>query len=230
MGTPSRVGQEEMLRSAYRDAGVPAGDASATSRRTAPARAPAIRSSSARSGAVLGEDRAAGQRAVVGSVKTNIGHTEGAAGVAGLVKVALALHHGAIPPSLHCTELNPAISWADAPFAIPRDTTSPGRKPRGRASAVSALSASPAPTRTSCWNRRRRPRMMRQSPAPTRATALLVLSAKCPEALRALAGRYAELLTEEGAPALHDVCRNAAARRALRYRTARPSLRAIALR
>ena len=61
-----------------------------------------------------------GGKSFVGSLKTNFGHTEAAAGVAGLIKTALALHHGAIPPSLHYKTPNPPIPWADLPFVIPR--------------------------------------------------------------------------------------------------------------
>ncbi|MGW5745856.1 beta-ketoacyl synthase N-terminal-like domain-containing protein [Amycolatopsis sp. NPDC003861] len=52
---------------------------------------------------------AAGRRAVIGSVKSMIGHTLPTAGVAGLVKVALALHHGVLPPTLHCADPNPLL-------------------------------------------------------------------------------------------------------------------------
>ncbi|MGW4063849.1 beta-ketoacyl synthase N-terminal-like domain-containing protein [Amycolatopsis sp. NPDC004747] len=52
---------------------------------------------------------AGGPRAVIGSVKSMIGHTLPTAGVAGLVKVALALHHGVLPPTLHCADPNPLL-------------------------------------------------------------------------------------------------------------------------
>nr|WP_293093854.1 beta-ketoacyl synthase N-terminal-like domain-containing protein [Okeania sp. SIO2F4] len=55
----------------------------------------------------------------MGSVKTNIGHLEAAAGIAGLIKVVLSLQHQEIPPHLHLKKLNPLISLADTPFAIP---------------------------------------------------------------------------------------------------------------
>ncbi|WP_316775632.1 acyltransferase domain-containing protein [Streptomyces sasae] len=55
-------------------------------------------------GAVLGRDRDPDQPLLLGSVKGNLGHLESAAGIAGLVKTVLALHHDAIPPSLHCAE------------------------------------------------------------------------------------------------------------------------------
>src|SRR5262249_36253204 len=61
--------------------------------------------------AVLGEGRMPEHPVVIGSAKSNIGHTKGAAGVAGLIKVALCLQHQKIPKSLHFTAPNPNIAW-----------------------------------------------------------------------------------------------------------------------
>lgn len=54
----------------------------------------------------------------LGAVKSNIGHTDAAAGVAGLIKTVLALKHRQIPPSLHFTTPNPAINFKDSPFYV----------------------------------------------------------------------------------------------------------------
>ncbi len=119
LGRPSRLGQEELLRAAYRDAAISPGrvgyvEAHGTGTRAGdPVELGALNT-------VLAEDRPAGRPLIVGSVKTNIGHTEAAAGVAGLIKAALALHHGRIPASLHCREPNPKIEWDVLPLEVAR--------------------------------------------------------------------------------------------------------------
>ncbi len=73
--------------------------------------------------AVLGQGRADENPVILGSVKTNIGHAEGAAGVAGVIKVVLALHNRQIPPHVHLQERNPFIPWDELPVTIPQSLT-----------------------------------------------------------------------------------------------------------
>jgi len=70
---------------------------------------------------VLMSERSSNEPCWIGSVKTNIGHLESAAGIAGLIKVVLSLQHQEIPAHLHLKKLNPLISLADTPFTIPTE-------------------------------------------------------------------------------------------------------------
>ncbi|MFD8383037.1 type I polyketide synthase, partial [Streptomyces sp. NPDC059679] len=105
---PDQSAQEEVVRQAYRNAGVRTADVQYVelhgtgTRLGDPIEARAL-------GAVLGAGRPADDRLLVGSVKTNIGHLEGAAGIAGLIKAALAIRARELPPSLHFTTPNPDI-------------------------------------------------------------------------------------------------------------------------
>ncbi len=88
---------------------------------------------------VFAESGAEPGACVVGSVKSQIGHTKCAAGLAGLIKTALALHTGVRPPTLHVTEPNPAWSEADSPFAFHGRALPWAEPPARRAAGVSAF-------------------------------------------------------------------------------------------
>ncbi|MGH4031488.1 beta-ketoacyl synthase N-terminal-like domain-containing protein [Actinomycetota bacterium Odt1-20B] len=87
---------------------------------------------------VLGAGRAPEQPLLIGSVKTNIGHLEAAAGIAGFIKTALALHHGEIPGQLHFTRPGP---HADLPALGLRVVTGPEPWPRYSGTATAGVSA-----------------------------------------------------------------------------------------
>src|SRR4029077_4962097 len=89
-------------------------------------------------GAVLAVNRGLGQRCALGAVKTNIGHLEAAAGIAGLIKVALALKHREIPPSLHFEEPNPHIPFDQLPLRV---QTSLAAWPAAAAAALAGVSS-----------------------------------------------------------------------------------------
>ena len=75
----------------------------------------------------------------IGSVKTNIGHLDTAAGVAGFVKTALSLHHGEMPPSLGYEAPNPAIAFDGSPFAVNAGLTPWARGDTPRRAGINAL-------------------------------------------------------------------------------------------
>jgi amino acid adenylation domain-containing protein len=90
-------------------------------------------------GAVYGAGRAADRPLAIGSVKTNLGHLESAAGIAGVIKVVLALNHDALPASLHFHRPSPHIDWAHLPVRVPTTLQPWTRGDRPRLAAVSAF-------------------------------------------------------------------------------------------
>lgn len=203
---PSADAQVTVMRSAYAQAGVdpsqvcyveahgtgtPVGD---------PIEATAI-------GAVVGAARD-GQPCRVGSIKTNFGHLEAAAGAAGALKAALCVRHGLVPPHLHLTAVNPAIDLDALGIEIP---TTAERLPRlgsrrivgvnsfgyGGSNAHVVL-AEPPTDPGNC--------------AATSVEPLLVFSARNAAALQQLAQRHADALSNPSAD-LVTHCRSAAVHR-----------------
>src|SRR5690606_20747173 len=165
--------------------------------------------------AVVSEDRSPDNPVRIGSVKTNIGHTEAAAGVAGLIKVALALKHHTIPPSLHFEEPNPNIPWQDLPLVVQQEQMP---WPDGDGPALAGVSSFGISGTNAHVVVQEAPSSERPETAKAAVddnAYLLPLSARNEEALRAVAARYRDFL-QGGAPedlSLRDICYTASLRR-----------------
>ena len=207
---PNRLSQEAVLAEAYRRAGVSPGAVQyVEAQGSGTVLGDAIEAEAL--GTILAEGRTPDSRCLIGSVKTNIGHLEAAAGVAGLIKVALALRHRAIPASLNFAEPNPNIPFDSLPLRV-ADTLTPWPENGGRA--VAGVSAFGFGGTNAHVVLAEAPHVRITEPEDNTAedrTELLPLSARSPEALAALASRY-ELALMAGAP-LADLCYTAGARR-----------------
>lgn len=137
----------------------------------------------------------------LGSVKTNVGHLDAAAGMAGLIKTVLALKYRSIPPTLHYSKPNPEIDFAATPFFVNNEVlpwTSPDKGPlragimsTGMGGTNAHLVLEEAPS---------------VAPSPkTSAPVLLTLSAKSAGALETMSREFADFLSKPDAPALGDI-------------------------
>jgi acyl transferase domain-containing protein/NADPH:quinone reductase-like Zn-dependent oxidoreductase/SAM-dependent methyltransferase/acyl carrier protein len=168
-------------------------------------------------GGALGDGRPSDRPLLIGSVKSNFGHLEAAAGIAGLIKNILSLQHGVIPPSLHLRTPSPVIPWDRLPVQVAATLTPWGDRPRlagvssfgfGGTNAHVVIGEAPTPS-SSAAAETERPRHV------------LVLSAPTATGLRAVAARYAAHIEAHPEQLLSDVAHTANVGRAqFRHRAA----------
>lgn len=158
---------------------------------------------------VLSENRTEQQECLVGSVKTNIGHLEAGAGVAGLIKATMCLKHNKIPPNLHFEKPNPAIPFDEMTLRVPTKLEDWPANAEIHYAGVNSFGYGGTNAHV----------LLQQAPAPEDpgsvgpwdAPYFLPLSARSEGALRELAGKYAFFLTSENtdrtlADFLHTLC------------------------
>jgi len=216
---PNPQAQEAVLREAYRRAAVSPGDVQYVEAHGTgtllgdPIEAKAL-------GAVLALDRRAERPCLLGSVKTNLGHLEAAAGIAGLIKVALALQHREIPPSLHFEEPNPHIPFDQLPLRVNRTLCPwPAQPDTPLLAGVSSFGfggtnahvvVQGAPPLDSEMHAAQGENGNRDAAF----TYVLPLSARSAPALQSVARRYHDFLIDpESTSAPYDICYTAGARR-----------------
>lgn len=161
-------------------------------------------------GEVYGRDRAGEDFPYVGSVKTNLGHMEAAAGVGGLIKAVLALQHREIPPNLHFKRANPHIPWDKYPFKIPVTGIAWETSDQPRVAGVSSFGFSGTNVHV----------LLEQADEADKRTGearhshnLLCLSAKTATALAKLSSEYSSFLSRNPDVELADLCSTANAGR-----------------
>ncbi|OJH36748.1 hybrid non-ribosomal peptide synthetase/type I polyketide synthase [Cystobacter ferrugineus] len=200
---PNPAAQEAVLRAAYEDAGVPPSrvqyvEAHGTGTKLGdPIEVKSL-------AAVVGADRPEGNVCALGSVKTNIGHLEAAAGIAGLIKVALSLKHRQIPPSLHFKVPNPYIRFDKIPLRVQQELQPWPERPESALAGVSSFGF--GGTNAHLVLEGAPPVAPPEDEGCERPRHVLALGAKSPSALRELARRYQAYVEEQPEVALGDLC------------------------
>jgi acyl transferase domain-containing protein len=207
---PSDAAQEALLREVYERAGVALErvqyiEAHGTGTAVGdPAECAAM-------GRAVGASRPAGKYLHIGSVKTNLGHLEPASGVAGLVKLALALHHGLIPASLHFQTPNPRIDFEALRLRVQQTA---GPWPAGQQGAVAGVSSFGfGGANVHAVLQHYHPPEAAQPAAEPDQCLLLPISARSAAALEAVARAYRAAVLDEPNLDLHDLCYSASVRR-----------------
>ena len=204
---PNPLAQEAVLRAAYKNAGISPGDvqyieAHGTGTKLGdPMEMKAL-------GAVLSQDRAPGDYCAVGSAKTNIGHLEAPAGIAGLIKVALSLYYRQIPPSLNFTEPNPYIKFDEIPLRVQETLTPWPEKSMPAYAGVSSFGFGGTNSHVVLAEVENKELLIgnTQEKPKERPVHLLTLSAKTEEALEQLVTGYQNHLKKHPELAIGDVC------------------------
>lgn len=165
-------------------------------------------------GSVLGCERSPDQpNLIIGSVKTNLGHLEGASGIAGFIKGVLTAHHGVAPPNLHFTDANPEIPWEYYRLEVPTRPTPLNGGNRPLTVGVNSFGAGGANAhvvlQTHSETRVDNGRHLGNASA---RTTLYILSATNRDSLRLLAQRHADFLRDVG-DSFDDVAYSAFTRR-----------------
>jgi acyl transferase domain-containing protein/acyl-CoA synthetase (AMP-forming)/AMP-acid ligase II/thioesterase domain-containing protein len=155
--------------------------------------------------AVLGQNRE--RPLLIGSVKTNIGHTEAAAGASALAKVALSLEHGEIPPLLHLNRINPLIEPLSGSFSVPTSLQEwPRTSGHRRLAGVTSLGFSGTNAHVLLEESPTAATAQRAPPDDAGQPHLMCLSARTEPALAELIKAYAAYLERGPTDAFADVC------------------------
>ncbi|MDT5159902.1 MAG: hypothetical protein QOC90_212, partial [Mycobacterium sp.] len=156
--------------------------------------------------AAYGASRDADRPLLMGSVKTNIGHTESASGAAGLIKVVLSLQHEVLPQSLHFDRPSPHVPWDSLPVRVVDEAIPWQANGRPRRAGVSSFGFTG--TNAHVLIEEAPPQLASpESDTHEQPFNVLALSARTPEALETLAHRYDAWLGAHPEADLADVCR-----------------------
>ncbi|MBQ1076696.1 SDR family NAD(P)-dependent oxidoreductase [Micromonospora sp. C31] len=170
--------------------------------------------------ATYGQDRDGGEPLWLGSIKSNIGHSQAAAGVAGVIKMVLAMRHGVLPPTLHVDEPSPHVEWSAGAVALLTEARPWPAVRRPRRAAVSSFGISGTNAHTIIEQAPDEPAPATAPPAEHvpglvgPAAVPLLVSGRSPRALGAQAARTGERLAGDTDLDLRDLGYSLAAQRA----------------